>query len=57
MVEGSLAWTRTIGVAPTSSAARTMSSTASQLAGPCSQSRKITSKPIRPSSSTRPGEL
>jgi hypothetical protein len=43
MVEGSWLWTRTIGVASHSSAARTMSSTASQLGGPCSQSMKITS--------------
>ena len=43
MVDGSWLWTRTMGVASHSSAARTMSSTASQLAGPCSQSMKIMS--------------
>ena len=43
IVDGSWLWTRMIGVASHSSAARTMSSTASQLGGPCSVSMKITS--------------
>jgi hypothetical protein len=57
IVDSSLAWTRTIGVTFTSSAARTMFSTSSQPAGPCSQSMKMTSKPTRPSSSTSPAAV